>query len=187
MFISRRRYPSASISPSSQHQLMCVAPKSNLYHLNESKAPRQNAGSPTSTHQLLPLKSRIVWVRLWWLVGILMWYRLPVCLFPLASSQILAKTLVGKVITHHQPCYYQPKQRGEAIFKGLHSKQCLHTSASTEAACYIKYTPRTATVTCSHISHFPMLMWLTSTLFKSFACMSNKGKYLELTNSIWFV
>lgn len=60
MFISGSRYPLASISPSSQHQLMCVVLKSNLYHLNESKAPRQKVGRPISTHQLLPLKSLIV-------------------------------------------------------------------------------------------------------------------------------
>lgn len=77
IFISGSLYPLASLFPSSQHQLMCVILKSNLYHLNESKAPQQNGGSPISTHQLLLLKSPIVWVRLWWLVGILMWCRLP--------------------------------------------------------------------------------------------------------------
>lgn len=118
MFISSSLYPLASISPCSRHQLMCVALKSNLYHLNESKAPRQNSGSPISTHQLLPLKSLIIWAGLRWLVGLLMWCRLLVFLFPLASSQTLAKTLVGKAITHWQLCYYLPKQWGEAaIFK----------------------------------------------------------------------
>lgn len=37
MFISSSLYPLASISPSSQHQLMCVALKSNLYHLMNPK------------------------------------------------------------------------------------------------------------------------------------------------------
>lgn len=118
MFISSSLYPLASISPCSWHQLMCGALKSNLYHLNESKAPRQNSGSPISTHQLLPLKSLIIWAGLRWLVGILMWCRLLVFLFPLAASQTLAKTLVEKVITHWQHRYYLPKQWGEAaIFK----------------------------------------------------------------------
>lgn len=188
MFISASLYPLASISPSSQHQLMCVALKSNLYHLNESKAPRQNSGSPISTHQLLPLKSPIVWVGLWWLVGILMWCRLLVFLFPLAASQTLAKTLEEKVITHRQLCYYLPKQWGEvAIFKGLHSEPCLHASTSMQAMCYITHTPASAAVTCSHVSHFLMLMRLSSTLFRSFTFMSNKGKYLELANSTWLV
>lgn len=118
MFISSSLYPLASISPCSRHQLMCVVLKSNLYHLNESKAPQQNSGSPISTHQLLPLKSLIIWAGLQWLVGLLMWCRLLVFLFPLASSQTLAKTLVGKAITHWQLCYYLPKQWCEAaIFK----------------------------------------------------------------------
>lgn len=107
-----------------------------------------------------------------------MWCRLLVFLFSLAASQTLAKTLEGKVITHRQLCYYLPKQWGEAaIFKGLHSKQCLHKSTSTEAMCYITHTC-TISVTCSHVSHFLMLMCLSSTLFKGFTFMSNKVKYL---------
>lgn len=150
--------------------------------------PLSRTASPISTHQLLPLKSQIVWVGLWWLVGILMWCRLLVFLFPLAVSQTLAKTLVGKVITHRQLCCYLPKQWGKvAIFKGLHSEPCLHTSTSIKAMCYITRTPASTVVTCSHVTHFLMLMCLSSTLFRGFTFMSNKSKYLELANSTWLV
>lgn len=150
--------------------------------------PLSRTASPISTHQLLPLKSQIVWVGLWWLVGILMWCRLLVFLFPLATSQTLAKTLVGKVITHRQLCCYLPEQWGKvAVFKGLHSEPCLHTSTSIEAMCYITHTPASTVVTCSHVTHFLMLMCLSSTLFRGFTFMSNKSKYLELANSTWLV
>lgn len=56
MFISGSLYPLVAISPSSEHQLMCVALKSNLYHLNESKAPQQNCkphiNSPAATFKV---------------------------------------------------------------------------------------------------------------------------------------
>lgn len=121
------------LSQRSQHPLMCVVLKSNLYDLNESKAPQQNVRCPISTHQLLPLKSLIIRVRLWWLVEILMWCRLPVCLFLLASSQTLAKTLVGKVITHRQLSFRLSKQQGEAaVFRGLHTELCLHQHPSRQ-------------------------------------------------------
>ena len=168
---------------------MCVALKSNLYHINESKAPRQNVGSPISTHQLLPLKSPIVWVKLWWLVEILMWCRLLVCLCLLATSQTLAKTLVGKVITHQQLCYSLSKQQVEAaIFKSLHSVMFAYINIhKAELHHTHKHTPESTTVTCRYISHSLMLICLWSKLFRSFASMSNKGKYLELTNSTWSV
>lgn len=158
---------------------MCVALKSNLYHINDSKAPRQNARSPISTHQLLPLKSPIVWVQLRWLVGILMWRRLPVCLFPLASSQTLAKTLVRKVITHRQLGYCLSKQVGEeAILKGftLRGRVCTHQRPSRQHV--TSHTPAHVAV-----SHFLMQMSLAFTLFRSCSFMSNKGKYLDLVKS----
>lgn len=118
MFIWSSLYPLASISPRSWHQLMCVALKSNLYHLNESKAPRRYSRSPISTHQLLPLYSLIIWAGLRWLVGLLMWCRLLVFPLPTGRSPDFSKTLVEKAITHWQLCYCLPKQWGEAaIFK----------------------------------------------------------------------
>lgn len=96
MFIWSSLYPLASISPRSWHQLMCVALKSNLYHLNESKAPRRYSRSPISTHQLLPLYSLIIWAGLRWLVGLLMWCRLLVFPLPTGRSPDFSKDISGK-------------------------------------------------------------------------------------------
>lgn len=187
MFISGSLHPLAFISPSSQHQLMCVALKSNLYHLHDSKAPRQNAGSPLSTQQLLPLKSPIISAQLRWLVGILMWCRLPVCLFPLAASQTLAKTFVREVITHQQLCNCLPKQGGDvAILQGLLSKAVfVHINIQQgQRVTSHAQTPAHKAETCSHVNHFLMLMCLSFTLIRSFTSMSNQGKYLERID--WF-
>lgn len=163
------------------------------------KPPSRTWAGSTSTHQLVPLNSPTVWVGLWWLVEILMWSRLPARLVPLATSQAAAKTLAGKVRTHRQLCFRQSKQQGgDAILslsfftfflgRGIYSPSriyiCQHPSRQTLRYTHTHtHTRASTTATCRHISHFAMLMCLSSALFRRFTSMSNKSKYLGISNS----